>query len=102
MRYALAVLLFVCGCGGEPEPYIVPMTLYCEGIADAYCSDEADCYTQPQMCETWDMHYNLCVSRYACLADVVVNDYCFWAIEGEDGACDAPAGVPSECPEVCP
>jgi hypothetical protein len=101
MKYALVIVVLVCGCGMEPSSHVVPVTMFCEGLADAYCSDEYDCMAEPGTCSGWDGYYNRCVSRYACLVEIVADDRCFGSIEGDPNACDAPLGIPPECPEVC-
>lgn len=101
MRILAIVVVVLAGCGSEATPYFVPPAAFCEGIADAYCEDEYDCMAQPGTCSDWYGYYNRCVARYACYMEIEVDDHCFWDIEGEEGACDAPVGVPGSCPEEC-
>lgn len=97
----LVVVLMMVGCGSEAVTYYVPPTVFCEGVADAYCSDEYDCMTEPGVCSDWAGFYNRCVARYACYTEILVDDHCFWVIEGSPDECDAPVGIPDECPAPC-
>jgi hypothetical protein len=93
--------MLLVGCGEEMPPYYVSTTEFCRGIADAYCADEYDCASEPTVCSDWVGYYNRCVSRYACETTILVVDACFWAIKGKPDVCDAPVGIPVECPPAC-
>ena len=101
MKTILVVAVLACGCGGGAgAPSVVSPAEFCEGFAGAYCDEEYDCLTIPDVCD-WAGYYNRCVARYACLVEIVDDGLCYREIDPDPHGCDGTVGIPHSCPETC-
>jgi hypothetical protein len=102
MKTAMMMALILVGCGGGDELVYMGPVDFCNEMTKAYCDDDAQCYVQPQMCEMRAEYYQMCADTYGCNQEGIwVDTACFAAIRGQPDTCDAPVGIPAECPPAC-